>query len=141
MNNQDIRKAVENILENSSVGTLATIQQDRPYSRYMTYTHEGLTLFTATSSETHKVEEIESNPYTHILLGYEGDGFGDEYVEYQGKVKISDSEDLKKKLWNPYMENWFDGPNDPNYIILEIQPFEIKLMNKKGQDPKVLEFE
>ncbi|KAB8127487.1 general stress protein [Gracilibacillus oryzae] len=141
MSNQDIRKQIENILENSHVGTLATIKQDRPHSRYMTYTHDGLKLFTATSSDTDKVDEIEKNPYTHILLGYEGDGFGDAYVEYQGKVKINESEDLKEELWNSYMENWFDGPNDPKYIVLEIEPLAIRLMNKNGQEPKELDLE
>nr|WP_089738786.1 pyridoxamine 5'-phosphate oxidase family protein [Gracilibacillus ureilyticus] len=141
MNNQEIRKSIENILENCSLGTMATIQQDRPHSRYMMYSNDGLTLYTATSSETHKVDEIQKNPYTHILLGYEGDGFGDEYVEYQGKVTINDSKDLKEELWNSYMKNWFDSPDDPDFIVLEIEPVEIRLMNKKGEAPKELVLE
>ncbi|RDW18267.1 general stress protein [Oceanobacillus arenosus] len=139
MSQPEVKATVENILDNSSVGTMATVQQNKPHTRYMTFSRNGLNLYTATSKETHKVEEIIENPFTHILLGYEGDGFGDEYVEYEGKVQISDSKELKNELWNPYMENWFDGPNDPNYTVLEVTPVQISLMNKKGMEPKILE--
>ncbi|OZU87344.1 general stress protein [Virgibacillus indicus] len=138
MSQPEVKATIENILDNSSVGTMATVKQNRPHSRYMTFSHHNLELYTATSKDTHKAEEIEENPYTHILLGYEGEGFGDEYVEYEGKVQITEKPELKKELWNSYMENWFDGPNDPNYIVLEIKPIQISLMNKTGMEPKLL---
>ena len=139
MSQLEVKATIENILDNSSVGTMATVKQNKPHSRYMTFSRNGLNLYTATSKDTHKAEEIEENPNTHILLGYEGEGFGDEYVEYEGKVQITDSPELKKELWNSYMENWFDGTNDPNYIVLEIKPIQISLMNKTGNEPKILE--
>lgn len=98
-----------------------------------------LSLYTATSKETHKTEEVEKNPFTHILLGYDGEGFGDEYVEYEGKATISNSEELKKQLWIEDMNHYFDGPEDPNFIVLEIEPIQIRLMNKKGKAPRVLD--
>jgi general stress protein 26 len=139
MTQHETKADIEHILDSSSVGTMATVQNNKPHTRYMTFSREGLTLYTATDKDTHKVDEISKNPYTHILLGYEGEGVGDEYVEYEGKVHISDSEDLRKKLWNPHMEKWFDGPNDPNYIVLEIKPEQISLMNKKDLKRRILE--
>ncbi|GAB4073805.1 pyridoxamine 5'-phosphate oxidase family protein [Barrientosiimonas marina] len=139
MSQQDIKETAEKIIDDSAVGTMATIKQNKPHSRYMTFIRKGLTLYTATSSETHKTEEIKANPYTHILLGYEGDGFGDDYVEYEGKVSLSDDEHLKQELWTDYMENWFKGPDDPSYIVLEITPVAIRVMNKKGVEPKTVE--
>lgn len=139
MEQSETKKAIEHILDNSQVGVMATVRQDKPYSRYMTFTREGLTLYTATSKDTHKIDEIESNPNTYIILGYEGEGFGDEYVEYEGRVALKDSDKLKKELWNAYMENWFTGPDDPNYIVLEISPIRIAWMNKKGKEAKVLD--
>ncbi|WP_077324752.1 pyridoxamine 5'-phosphate oxidase family protein [Virgibacillus siamensis] len=138
MNQQEIRENIENILDNSAVGVMATVQQNKPHSRYMTFHRDGLTLYTATNNNTHKTEEIKENPHTHILLGYEGEGFGDEYVEYEGKVSISQSDAMKKKLWNEYMESWFSGPDDPDYIVLEITPQKIHLMNKKNAEPRIL---
>lgn len=141
MEQSETKKAIEQILDESDVGVMSTVCQNKPYSRYMTFGREGLTLYTATSKDTHKVDDIEANPNTHIILGYEGDGYGDEYVEYEGKVALKDSEKLKKKLWNSYMDNWFSGLDDPNYIIMEISPTQIKRMNKKGKEPEVLTFQ
>lgn len=138
MKGKDVKKSIEHILENSTIGVMATVRHQKPHARYMTFFRDGLKLYTATNKKTDKVEEIEMVPHTHILLGYEGDGFGDEYVEYEGIVKISHSEELKEQLWNEHMENWFQGPDDPNYIVLEITPIYIQLMNKNGTDPKVL---
>lgn len=134
-----IKESVENILNHSYTGPMATIKQNKPHSRYMTFFNDDLTLYTPTSKETDKAEDIEQNPYTHILLGYEGEGFGDVYVEYQGKVAIKNDEAMKKRLWNDYMKYWFDSPDDPNLIILEITPIAIRLMNKKGEPPESLE--
>ncbi|WP_240376751.1 pyridoxamine 5'-phosphate oxidase family protein [Bacillus piscicola] len=139
MEQKQIKKNIENILENSHVGTMATVNNDKPHSRYMTFFHEGLQLYTVTDKETEKIDDINANPHTHILLGYEGDGFGDEYVEYEGKVSINESEEMKEKLWNKNMEEWFDGPEDPNYLVLEIEPTQISLLNKKGTEPQILE--
>lgn len=86
-----------------------------------------------------QTEEVEANPYTHIIIGYEGDGFGDEYIEYEGKVTFNESDEMKKELWNDDMKLYFDGPDDPNYTILEIHPIRIQLMNKKGKPPMELE--
>ncbi|SFE24252.1 General stress protein 26 [Lentibacillus persicus] len=139
MNEQELRETVEQIVDTHAVGTMATVKQNKPHSRYMTFIRKELTLYTATSSETHKAEEIEENPSTHILLGYEGEGFGDEYVEYEGKAEINSSPELKQELWTSYMENWFNGPDDPNFIVLKVSPVTIRVMNKKGAAPKTLE--
>lgn len=139
MEKKDVKKTIENILDNSYIGTMATISNDRPNSRYMTFFHEGMKLYTITSKETHKVDELEKNPYAHILLGYDGEGFGDDYVEYEGKVKESSDQQLIDKLWSDKMKVWFSGPEDKDILILEVEPLHIRLMNKKGQPPQELD--
>ncbi len=134
-----MKSTVEKIFKESPVGTMATVKGNKPHSRYMLFFHRGLKLYTATNKDTDKTEEIEENPYTHILIGYEGEGFGDEYVEYQGKVSFNHSEELKKEFWNDDMKLYFDGPDDPEYLILEIEPLQVRLMNKKGEPPQELD--
>lgn len=139
MNQQEIRNAIENIIINSKTGIMATVKGNKPHARYMTFFHKDLTLYTPTSKDTDKSEEVTENPNTHILLGYDGNGFGDAYVEYEGEVTIKEDEELKMKLWDDNMKNWFDGPNDPNLIVLEIRPKQIRLKNKKGSPSQTLE--
>lgn len=141
MEQAEIRKNIEKILQDSHIGTMATVKNNKPHSRYMTFFNRELTLFTPTAGNTDKTDEIEENPYTHIIIGYEGEGFGDEYVEYEGKVRFNHSEELKKELWNDDMKIYFEGPMDPNYTLLEIHPIGIRLMNKKGESPRELEIQ
>lgn len=127
------------ILEESFVGTMATIQQNKPNSRYMTFFSDEFTLYTATSKQTEKVDELEENPHTHVLIGYEGKGMGDDYLDIEGTVSLSDDQELKKKIWNDHMKPWFSGPDDPDLIILKITPDSVRLINKKGKPPTEIE--
>ena len=128
------------ILEKNMVGTMATVQQNKPHSRYMTFFHDEFILYTVTNKKTHKVEEAAKNPYTHILLGYDGKGFGDSFLEIEGVIEESDDKAMKEKVWNNALKGWFDGPDDPNLIVLKITPTQIRLMNTKGKDPQIVEF-
>jgi general stress protein 26 len=135
----DAKKTALKILKESFVGTMATIQQNKPHSRYMTFFSDEFTLYTATSKQTQKVDELEANPHTHILIGYEGEGIGDEFLEIEGTVTISSDEQMKEKMWNKHLKPWFSGPEDPDLVILKVSPDSIRLMNKKGEEPKVIE--
>ena len=106
----------------------------------MTFFNEDFILYTATSKKTHKVEDIEQNPYTHILLGYDGNGLGDSFLEIEGKVEESDDQSIKEKVWNDALKGWFEGPDDPDLIILKIIPTQVRVMNTKGKEPEKIEF-
>lgn len=132
----DTKAAAQKILDESKVGTMATVQGGKPFTRYMTFFNDGFTLYTATSKQTDKVDELEANPHTHILIGYEGEGFGDDYLEIMGTAEVTDDEGLIDKVWNEELESYFDGPDDPNLVILKVQPDAMRVMNKKGQPPQ-----
>ncbi|WP_432359866.1 pyridoxamine 5'-phosphate oxidase family protein [Sporosarcina sp. UB5] len=136
----DAKETARKILDESYVGTMATVQQGKPFSRYMTFFNEDFTLYTATSKETDKVDELERNPNTHILIGYDGEGFGDSYLEIMGTVTISDEESLKEKVWNDHMKPWFTGPDDPDLVILKVTPDSMRLMNNNGEEPQDIQF-
>jgi len=133
MDKQELKDRIIKVLGESKVGSMATVEGNKPHSRYMTFFNEDLTLYTPTSKETYKAEEIERNPHVHILLGYEGDGMGDAYIEVQGKAAIKEEQKLKDKFWNERMEKWIKSPEDPNFIILEIKADTIRLMNDNGE--------
>ncbi|WP_366162668.1 pyridoxamine 5'-phosphate oxidase family protein [Bacillus infantis] len=139
MTNNDVKEKVLKILEDNKIGTLATVKSNKPHTRYMTFFNDELKLYTATSKETDKTEEIEENPNVHILIGYDGEGLGDAYLEIEGRASVNASEKLKEKVWNDHLKPWFDGPNDPNYIVLEIQPTDVRVMNSKDSSFETLE--
>ena len=133
-------KIAAKILEDNMVGTMATIEGNKPHSRYMTFFNDNFTLYTVTRDNTHKVEELSKNPYTHILIGYDGKGFGDEFLEIEGNVEISSDNSMREKVWNKILKGWFTGPDDPEMVVLKVTPTQIKLMNSKGKDPVTVNF-
>ncbi|KUF26779.1 pyridoxamine 5'-phosphate oxidase family protein [Bacillus safensis] len=138
MYQEELKQKVLNLLDEQKVGTLATVEQDKPHTRYMTFFHEGLTLYTPTSKETHKADEIEKNPNVHILIGYSGEGFGDTYAEIAGTATLTDDPELIDRLWSDEMEKWFKGKDDPNLVILKIDPTSIRYMNEGSRTPAEL---
>ncbi|WP_147804705.1 pyridoxamine 5'-phosphate oxidase family protein [Alkalicoccus halolimnae] len=139
MEQQQVKKRIEEIVDKNVIGILSSVENNKPYARYMTFLNEDLTLYTPTSKETYKVEEIEKNANVHVLLGYQGEGFGDEYVEVSGKASIRDDKQLIEDLWIDDLDNWFEGKDDPNLIFLEIKPESIRLMNGRGEPPQSLD--
>lgn len=133
------REIAEKILDDNMVGTMATIEGNKPHSRYMTFFNDNFILYTVTNKDTHKIEELSKNPFTHILIGYDGKGFGDSFLEIEGQVEISSDNSLREKVWNKALELWFDGPDDPKMVILKVTPSQIRLMNSKGKDPKIVD--
>ncbi|MES1039357.1 pyridoxamine 5'-phosphate oxidase family protein [Peribacillus simplex] len=138
MSQSQIKEKVLNIIRDHKIGVLSSVENNKPHSRYMTFFNDEFTLYTPTSGKTEKIDEIEKNPNVHILIGYDNNGLGDSYLEISGTSKINDSQELKDKLWNESFEDWFEGPKDPNYLILQIKPESIRLMNNNGEPPQEL---
>ncbi|USK86993.1 pyridoxamine 5'-phosphate oxidase family protein [Peribacillus asahii] len=138
MSQQDLKKEVVEILSNHRTGVLSSVENNKPHSRYMTFYNEDLTLFTPTKADTEKIEEIEKNPAVSVLLGYEDKGQSDTYVEIAGMSTINNSEQLKKQFWDESFNKWFEGPEDPNYVFLQIQPETVRILNNQGEPPQEL---
>ncbi|MGG0655882.1 pyridoxamine 5'-phosphate oxidase family protein [Rummeliibacillus pycnus] len=138
MNNQDLKEKVLKIISEHKKGVLSSVENNKPHSRYMTFYSENLTLFTPTKMDTEKIEEIEKNPSVSVLLGYEDKGQSDAYVEISGTATINRSQDLKEKLWEESFNQWFDGPEDPNYVFIQIQPEIVRILNVHGEPAEEL---
>jgi len=136
MSNQDLKEKVINIISNHKSGTLASVENNKPHSRYMTFYNEDLTLYTPTKKDTEKIDEIKNNPYVSVLLGYEEKGQSDAFVEILGTSSINDTQSLKDQFWEESFNKWFDSPNDPNYVFLEIQPETVRIFNLNDELPQ-----
>lgn len=101
MSNEKVMKKAKEIIKNHPIGVLATVESNAPHIRYMAFyceDSEGFTLYSATKKNTEKVEEIEENGHTSILLGYTGKGLNDEYIEVKGHCRISEDEEIKRRF-------------------------------------------
>jgi len=139
MSHENLKDQVVKIITDHRTRVLSSVENNKPHSRYMTFYNEGLTLFTPTKADTEKIEEIEKNSSVSVLLGYEEKGLNDTYVEVSGTSTINDSQDLKKQFWDESFKKWFDGPEDPNYVFLQIQPETIRILNNHGDPSQELQ--
>lgn len=132
MNQSDLKEKIIKIISNHKTGVLSTVEGNKPHSRYMTFYQDDLTLLTPMKANTEKIAELEKNPYVSVLLGYELKGLNDSYVQITGTAKVSDSQALKQQYWDDSLQNWFAGPKDPNFVLLQIQPEIIRVLNNEG---------
>jgi len=130
----DERDKALKIIEKNNIGTMSTVSDDKPVSRYMTFFNEGFILYTITDKRTHKVEDLETNPHVFILLGYDTGLLNKNYVEIAGQATITEDQSLIEHLWSPYMNLIFDGKDDPNIVILKIQPDTVTLRGTKDNE-------
>ncbi|MFB9329074.1 pyridoxamine 5'-phosphate oxidase family protein [Paenibacillus aurantiacus] len=119
-------------MDKHRIAAFATVEGNKPKVRYMAVFHDGLNIYLATDRKTQKVEELQQNPNVSLLLGYEK-GTPPQVVELEGTASITKDDSLRQKLWNEELSKWFDGPEDPNYVILDITPSEIHYYDEQGQ--------
>ena len=136
--NEDLKEKVKRIISDHRTGILSSVEDNKPHSRYMTFYSEDLTLYTPTKLDTEKVDEIKNNPAVSVLLGYEEKGLSDSYIEIKGNSTINQSQNVKNKYWDESFNKWFEGPEDPNYVYLEINPETIRILNMQGEPPQEL---
>jgi len=135
---EDLKNKLLEVVQNHKVGTLATISQNKPFSRFMLFFNEDLVLYTATNKDTHKVEDINTNPNVHILLGNDCNGWDDPYLEVEGTVMVEESKELKERFWNEHLKNWIPSADDPNYMLLKISPSSYRYFEKSSSEPEIL---
>ncbi|KUP09029.1 general stress protein [Bacillus coahuilensis m2-6] len=126
------------VISDHQIGTLATIRGQKPYSRFMIFYNDDLTLFAASNSQTIKVDDMKQNPHVHILLGYGGDKLHDNYVEMEATASIEESQELKNKFWNESLKRWIPSADDPEYVLLRFTPDSILYYEEAGKEPQEL---
>ncbi|UOQ49689.1 pyridoxamine 5'-phosphate oxidase family protein [Gracilibacillus caseinilyticus] len=140
MSKEKAIKTIKDVLNVSKVGVLSTSYNNLPNSRYMMFYNDEEVLYTKTSKDSFKVDEIESNPHVHILLGYE-ETKNHRFVEYTGKAEIVEDQETIDWLWEKQDKSFFKSKDDPELIVLKMTPSEIRLLNDDELDtPKTVYF-
>ena len=120
---ETVKEKVLAIINETKIGTMATLHGEKPYVRYMTFTNEEFVLYTTTSIETQKVYDLEKNPYTHILLGYTNDDLEAPYVEILAKLTEIKDDTLKLKITN-FFKEMFNSDAD-EMVTLQLEPVKL----------------
>ena len=140
MNNEMLKKRIEEILETSKIGVLSTAKDNVPDSRYMWFYNDGLTLYAKTSDQSRKYEELTDNPNAHVLLGFNDDK-KHAFVEISGTVEIVKDNKVIEDIWEEADEEFFGSVNNPYLVALKVTPTHVKIMRDEKYDEVEVDIE
>ena len=117
------------ILNENSIGVMATNNNGIPNSRYMTFHYVESKLYTVAKEDSDVVREIKEYGGTHILLGYENDGILDTFLEIEGNAATTLNDVVKQQLLEKYSAH-----EHGNYVLIQVTPTRMRIMNKNGKN-------
>lgn len=75
----------------------------------------------------------------HVYLGYTN-GSGSEWASINGFATLVDSREKIKELWKPIWKNWFEGPEDPKIILIQVVPEHAEYWDSGSRAVQLLKF-
>jgi general stress protein 26 len=113
----DTVRALDEVLEGHRFAMVTTASPHGLRSRPLTLLdHEDAELRFLVSKETEWVQEL-TDPVASVQVSFADPG-DNSYVALQGHAALRDDRELVKELWNPAASAFFDGPDDPNAVVL-----------------------
>ena len=139
----DVKQKVIEMLRIPQLSSLATITLDGlPWTRYvMVQADDDFKLRSAVSLDSRKVKQIEKNPEVHITFGINDpqNDLTKPYVQIQGRAKIVTDQSEKDAYWFDMLSMVFNGPDDPNYSVMIVEPYRVEYNNPGEMTPDVWE--
>lgn len=127
-----LKEKIATIIQGQRTGVLSTVRNDKPHGAFMMFFHEDFVLYVATDRNSKKITDIEKNPNVHVLLGREGKNLDEAYIEVEGIASIEEDQTLKNKFWTNSLKRWLLGAEDPNYVLIKINPDTIYYIDSAG---------
>lgn len=124
---------IKQMVLDAGMGYLATAEGDQPRVRaMMPVVRDDGKLLMATFPSTKKVGQIAKNPKIEMC-------FVDRklsHCRFEGKAAVSQDKALKEELWNkqPMLRQFFAGTEDPNFVLIVVNPTKISMMNIGDRD-------
>jgi general stress protein 26 len=117
---------------------VATVSDDAPRVRLVHPTWEGRVLWFATGTGSPKHVQLEKNPQIDVQYQVAPPDFI--HVLIRGAASIVTDEAEKKRVWGvmnyDLADFWPDGPTDPNYTLIRIDPTRVELSKMFGSMDK-----
>jgi general stress protein 26 len=126
-----VEQKLHEVINKPMVASVATLEDGKPWVRYMVVipTGDSFSLWSSSSINSRKIEQIKKNPHVHITMGEASTNpnFMGTYVQFAGIAEIKTDKETRHKYWNDMLANYYKGPDDPNYAIIIFKPEMIEL--------------
>lgn len=135
----DLKQRIMDILSIPQLTSCATMTlEGKPWVRYVvTVSDEEMNIRFATLLESRKAEQIRHNPEVHMTCGVNSLSEMSPYLQIQGRARISTAEEDRHGFWNDKLRSVFEGPDDPNYCVVIVEPYRIEYCRQGPFEPDV----
>ena len=93
----------------------------------ITETSEDGSVWFITAADAHKVDEIEKD--AHLLAVMQKDR---QFLSVSGRGELHRDKARIHKVWRESFRAWFDGNDDPNIVLIRLNPTEGEYRDNKG---------
>ncbi len=128
---------VIDLIKDAGYGVLATTEGNQPKARpMMPHLDDNGNLLLALLSHSRTIPQIEKNPLVEIC-------FIDRKMSFAricGKGRVSTDMEKKETVWNniPMLRQYFSGPEDGNFVLIEIDTTSVEAMTPHQKAPDIL---
>jgi general stress protein 26 len=131
------REAVLKLMEESAAVYLATADGADPRIRALVNLRrrdlypgpsefcrsQGGVVYLSTSGASGKVREIRANPQVAVYYCDPGSVHG---ISLSGRMEVLSDPELKRALWSDAWLIYWQGPDDPDYVVLRMKPTDAR---------------
>jgi general stress protein 26 len=137
----DLKLRIYEAVKDLQLTNVATITEDgKPWVRYvMAKADKDLVFRFCTHLDSRKVAQMRKNPDTHISLGVSSLETAKNWLQVQGTAEVSTDRVELDAFWFDELNNYFSGPDDPNYCVVIVKPSSIEIGTMGVMTPKVWE--
>jgi len=128
---------VIDLVKDAGYGVLATVENNVPKTRpMMPYLADDGNLLIAVLSKARTIGQVKANPNVEMCFIDRKMSF----ARISGKAKVSEDPEKKQTVWNyiPMLRQYFSGPEDSNFVLLEIDTGTVEAMTPHQSQPDTL---
>ena len=135
----DTAQRILDILKPSQLACFATITEEgKPWVRYVFCEGRGdMTVRFATLRHSRKVAQIRKNPEVHLACGAVAPSDMKAYLQIQGRAQFCTDTAERSGFWKESLNNYFHGPDDPDYGVVVVTPYRIELCSPGSPEPLI----
>lgn len=134
-----LQQRIIDMLQQPRLACLATITPaGKPWVRYVFCEgREDLTVRFASYVNSRKVAHIKNNSEVHLTCGADVPADVKQYLQIQGRAQFFTDKAERHGFWKDSLKNYFQGPDDPNYVVVVIEPYRIELCFPGSSLPEI----
>jgi general stress protein 26 len=131
------KEQVIDLIKDAGYGVLATVDGNQPKARpVMPYLDDDGNLLLATFVKKRMVAQMKANPKVEICYIDRKMCF----ARVSGTAKLSHDKEKKQKVWEnvPMLRQYFSGPEDATFVLIEIETGTVEAMTPQQIDPDIV---